>query len=109
MPKREASPQADDRPVTKSRLRWPSGRYQIDQTHQGSQPQVDFHRILILVPFIRVTDHRRGEDGAAEVKIECNAWVNREYLEKLESSLKQLEEQWRMMDKDLYALSTIHL
>jgi hypothetical protein len=105
------SPKQDGkRRVTKSasRVRWqPVDSHVSDNADQAShgspQQEVDCHRILALVPFIRVTDHRQSADGAAEVKMECNTWVDRGYLEKLESGLEQLEKPMSM-EEDLYAL-----
>jgi hypothetical protein len=96
------SPRQDcKRRVTKpmSRAGW-SSEVHADQARQESQqPQVDIHRILALLPYISVTDHRQSVRGA-EVKIECNTWVDRSYLEEIESALKPLGEHMRILDKE---------
>lgn len=97
MTKRQALSPTEDRVTT--RLRWSSVK---DQTGQVHQQEMDFYRIFILVPFLRVTDRRQSADGEAEVKMECNTWVNRGCLEKLVSGFKQLEGQLRLIDEDLY-------
>jgi hypothetical protein len=72
---------------------------------ESPQRQVEFPKILAIVPFIRVTGYRRSESGVAQVNIQCDTWVDQEYLEKIDSTLARLEEKMRIIDEDLYGLS----
>lgn len=85
MVKRLLSPKLD----VKRRVRHssPVSRDITDQARQESpQRQVEFPKILAIVPFVRVTGHRQSEDGDDEVQLQCDTWVKQRYLEQIDST-----------------------
>jgi hypothetical protein len=66
--------------------------------NEGRQEQLvprSFHRLSAFAPFLRLSGDRQSADGVAQVKIECEGWVDRDDLEKLET-------QPRLIDEKLY-------
>jgi hypothetical protein len=72
---------------------------EIESLQEQIVQPVSFSRVLALVPFLHVWDDRRLSDGAIQVKITCDEWVNQPELDKIE---KYLKEQIKPIDEDLY-------